>query len=54
MILVESDATAENADGQPSVADIARKTAELRGVDFESFASCLEDNAARFVSFGCR
>lgn len=52
MILVESDATAENADEQPSVADIARKTAEIRGVDFESFAALIENNAARFLSLG--
>ncbi|MBO7206891.1 MAG: TatD family hydrolase, partial [Kiritimatiellae bacterium] len=51
MILVESDATAENADEQPSVVDIARKTAELRGMDFESFAELIENNAARFCSF---
>lgn len=51
MILVESDATAENAEEQPSVVDIARKTAELRGMDFESFAELIENNAARFCSF---
>lgn len=51
MILVESDATAENAHEQPSVADIARKTAELRGMDFESFAALVENNAARYVSY---
>lgn len=52
MILVESDATAGNANEQPSVADIARKTAEIRGVDFESFAALIENNAARFLSLG--
>jgi hypothetical protein len=31
--------------------DIARKTAELRGMDFESFAELIENNAARFCSF---
>lgn len=51
MILVESDATAENAHEQPLVADIARKTAELRGMDFESFAELIENNAARYVSY---
>ena len=49
MILVESDATAENADEQPSVVDIARKTAEIRGMDFESFARLMEKNAVRFL-----
>ena len=48
MILVESDATAENADEQPSVVEIAHKTAELRGMDFESFAALVENNAARY------
>jgi TatD DNase family protein len=52
MILVESDATAGNANEQPSVADIARRTAEIRGVDFESFAALIENNAARFLSLG--
>ena len=51
MILVESDATAGNANEQPSVADIARKTAELRGMDFESFVALIENNAARYVSY---
>lgn len=54
MILVESDATAGNANEQPSVADIARKTAEIRGVDFESFAALIENNAARFLSLGTK
>lgn len=54
MILVESDATAGNANEQPSVADIARKTAELRGMDFESFAALIENNAARFLSLGTK
>jgi Tat protein secretion system quality control protein TatD with DNase activity len=49
MILVESDATAGNANEQPSVVDIARKTAELRGMDFESFAGLMEKNAVRFL-----
>lgn len=49
MILVESDATAANAAEQPSVVDIARKTAELRAEEFNEFAGLLEANASRFA-----
>lgn len=51
MILVESDATEDNVALQPSVIDIARKTAELRGMDFGAFAELVKANAFRFLKF---
>jgi Tat protein secretion system quality control protein TatD with DNase activity len=50
ILLLESDATAENAATQPSIDAIAHKVAELRGIDFELLAVKLEENATRFLS----
>ena len=47
-LLVESDATADNAASLPSVAEVARKLAELRSVPLDALAAQLEDNASRF------
>lgn len=51
-ILVESDATAETAAEMPSVEEIARETAALRGVAPEAFAATLERNADAFAEGG--
>lgn len=50
LLLVESDATDENAGMAPSAADVAFKLAETRGVDHGKLAQTLEANALRFVS----
>ena len=51
-ILVESDATAETAAETPSVEEIARETAALRGVAPEAFAATLERNVDAFAEGG--
>ena len=48
IILIESDATADNASEAPSIEEIARKTAEIRGEDFASFKASIDANATRF------
>lgn len=48
-ILVESDATKENAAEAPSVKEIAAKLAELRGEDPAVLNAAIEANADRFV-----
>ncbi|MCR5414365.1 MAG: TatD family hydrolase [Kiritimatiellae bacterium] len=48
-ILVESDATAENAQTVAKVDEIAGKLAEIRGVPFEELEKTLEENATRFT-----
>jgi len=50
MLLVESDATAENASKTPPVGEVVAKLAEVRGVSAEGLAPKLELNAARFLS----
>ena len=49
MLLVESDATPENAAEAPSVAEVAAKLAELRGIPLDALAAALEENASRFL-----
>ena len=49
-LLVESDATAENATKVPPVGEVAAKLAEVRGVSAEGLAQKLESNATRFLS----
>lgn len=49
IILVESDATADNAEDVPQIEEIARKAAEIRGEDFSSFKESIEANAMRFA-----
>lgn len=48
-LLVESDATRENAAEVPSVQEIAAKLIELRGEDPAVFNAAIEANADRFV-----
>ncbi len=50
-LLVESDATAASVDEVPSVADIAAKVAELRGLPPADLAARLEANVVRFLAF---
>lgn len=50
IILVESDATVDNAEDVPQIEEIARKAAEIRGEDFASFEESIEANAMRFVN----
>lgn len=52
IILVESDATVDNAKDVPQIEEVARKAAEIRGEDFASFKESIEANAMRFVK-GC-
>lgn len=49
MLLVESDATAENAAEVPPVAAVAAKLAELHGITLDALAVALEKNVARFL-----
>ena len=49
MLLVESDATAENTAEVPPVAEVAAKLAELRGVPLDALATALEVNVTRFL-----
>lgn len=49
-ILIESDATAENAAEAPSVETIAAKLAELRGEDLAALSAALEVNADHFIA----
>lgn len=48
-LLVETDATAENAADMPSVETIATKAAALRGIPSEELAFRLESNADAFI-----
>lgn len=48
-LLVESDATGANAAEVPSVAAVAAKLAELRGLPAEALAARLESNAEAFL-----
>ncbi|MBR5457580.1 MAG: TatD family hydrolase, partial [Kiritimatiellae bacterium] len=52
IILVESDATVDNAKDVPQIEEIARKAAEIRGEDFASFKEAIDANAMRFAK-GC-
>ncbi len=49
-LLVETDRTPENAASSPSVAEIAAKVAELRGVGASALERILDDNADRFAN----
>ena len=49
MLLVESDATAENASALPSLSDILGKTAEIRGISAAELEKMTEMNASRFA-----
>jgi len=49
-ILVESDATAENASEAPSAEAVAEFLADLRGVPRSDFFALLDANASRFLS----
>ena len=49
-ILVESDATAENASEAPSAESVAEFLATIRGVPRDEFFVLLDDNASRFLS----
>ena len=49
VILVESDATPDNAQEAPRIEEIARKAAEVRGEDFDLFKESVEANAMRFA-----
>ena len=48
-LLVESDATADNAADTASAADVAAMLASLRGVPPDDFAALLDSNASRFL-----
>ena len=48
-LLVETDRTPENAATCPSVAAVAAKVAELRGVALPEFEKLTDANAARFA-----
>ena len=48
-VLVESDATADNAAETPSAEAVAEFLADLRGVPRPDFFALLDDNAARFA-----
>lgn len=48
-LLVESDATAENAATLPSVCDIAAKLAELRGLSYVALDQILDRNVENFL-----
>ncbi len=50
-ILVESDATAENAAEVPSAESVAEFLADLRGVPRAEFFALLDANASRFLHF---
>lgn len=50
-LLVESDRTAETAAETPSVADVAAKLAEIRGVGVGELIAALERNADRILEF---
>ncbi|MBR4937465.1 MAG: TatD family hydrolase [Kiritimatiellae bacterium] len=47
-LLVETDCTAENEAECPSIADVARKLAELRGMTYEELEALTDMNARRF------
>lgn len=52
ILLVESDATADNATETPFAEAVAAKVAEVRGVSTDSLAAVLEANADRFAAAG--
>ena len=47
-LLVESDATAENMEDVPRVAEVAAKVAEIRGTGLDELVGVLEANSDRF------
>lgn len=49
MLLVESDATVDNASSLPSVDEVAARLAALRGLSEDGMADILEANADRFT-----
>ena len=53
-ILVESDATAENAAEVPSAESVAEFLADLRGVPRADFSAILDANASRFLGFASK
>ena len=48
-LLVETDRTAENAESCPSIREVLRKTAEIRGVSAEELEQITDTNAAAFI-----
>lgn len=48
-LLVESDATAENMEDVPRVAEVAAKVAEIRGTGLDELVGVLEANSDRFL-----
>ena len=51
-LLVETDRTAENAAECPSVAAVAAKLAEIRGLSLEELERIIDENAEEFLA--CR
>ena len=51
-LVVETDRTPENAATCPSVVEVAKKVAELRGLSLEELEKVTDANAARFVDLG--
>ena len=51
-LLVESDATAENAAETPSATAVAELLARLRGMSFEELSAALDANARRMLEGG--
>ena len=53
-LVVETDRTPENAATCPSVVEVAKKVAELRGLSFEELERVTDANAARFAGMAER
>ena len=53
-LVVETDRTPENAATCPSVVEVAKKVAELRGLSLEELERVTDANAARFTGMGQR
>ena len=53
-LVVETDRTPENAATCPSVVEVAKKVAELRGLSLEELERVTDANAARFAGMGQR
>ena len=51
-LLVETDRTAENAESCPSIREVLRKTAEIRGVSAAELERITDANAAAFIQSG--
>ena len=51
MLLVETDRTAENAAECPSVAEVLREVAALRGVSLAEIEAITDANADKLLSF---